>query len=226
MELESAPTRADVADYQYISQADATDNYETNVRPNLNFVQKAVIRSYCTFAYAAMNKYLNGAKGSPTGTLRRATECAHKALDKFEVPQGSILYRTSNLNDLHNYVSNEDFATYEGYDKAGKTRELAQILDARLQGTEVIRKTFISTTINPKFDFEDRPKVATKLYVGEGVKGIYVAADTKLTPFADEQEYLLSADTKVTVVGVDYDKKNNGLVLHVFLGDMPKTQEN
>lgn len=219
------PTRADTVGYEFLSPGETAAAYEADVKPNLKFAERGCIKAYCTYAYKSMNQYLTGAKGSPTGVLRKAVNCMSGALNRFEVPQGSILYRTANINELHNYVPNDDFEKYAKYDEQGKTRELAEILDCRLQGKEMVRRTFLSTTIDHKFDFEDRPKVATKFYVGDNVHGIYVAADPKLTRFPNEKEYLLAPDTKVTVLGCDYNEKNKGMVLHVFLGDLPENQE-
>lgn len=218
------PVMDDVAGYEPITNQAATDNYENNVKPHLKGVEKAVIKAYCTFAYRAMNNYLLGLKGSPTGTVKRACKCAAGALGRFEAPQGTVLYRTSNLNELRNYVSGEDFDKYAKLDEAGQTEKLAELLNLRLSGTQVERKSFISTTIDHKFDFEDKPKVATKLYVGDNVKGIFVGADRALSKFEDEQEYLLAPGMKSTVLGVEYSEKNNGLVLHVLLGDLPEAK--
>ena len=219
---EVVPTREDVAGYQLISHDAAVADYNENVKSHLNPVERSSIKAYCTFAYELMNGYMLGLKGSPTGAVRAVCRCMTKALQRFDVPSGSFLYRTANINELRNYVTPEDFAKFEKIDKAGRTEELAKILDARLTGTETHRKSFISTTIDDKFDFEDKPKVATRMYVGENVHGVYVAADKRLSPLPEEKEFLLAPDTKVTVLGVDYDPKNKGMVMHVLLGDLPQ----
>ena len=195
------------------------------MRGEIGPIERGCIKAYCGIGYQVMNKYLTGAKGSPTGVVRTAVNIAAKALNRFEVPEESVLYRTCNLNELHNYVDDADFGEYEKMDKAGQTEGLAKLLDAKLTGTQTTRKTFISTTINGKFNFDDRPKVATRFYVGEGVKGVYVACDERLSRFEGEDEYLLAPGQKSTIIGVDYSKKNNGLILHVFLGDMPDAEE-
>ncbi len=218
------PVMDDVAGYEPITNEAATDNYENNVKPHLKGIEKAVIKAYCTFAYRAMNNYLLGLKGSPTGTVKRACKIASGALGRFDAPQGTVLYRTSNLNELRNYVPSEEFDKYAKLDEAGQTEKLAELLNLRLSGTQVERKSFISTTIDHKFDFEDKPKVATKLYVGDNVKGIFVGADRALSKFEDEQEYLLAPGMKSTVLGVEYSEKNKGLVLHVLLGDLPEAK--
>ncbi len=222
---ETVPTRGDVADYTLIRHDDAVADYNAHVKSHVNVFERAAIKAYCTIGYKLMNGYMLGLKGSPTGTVRRACQCASKALQRFDVPSGSVLYRTANINELRNYVTPEDFAKYRKIDEAGQTEKLAQILEARLTGTETHRKSFISTTIDDKFDFEDKPKVATRMYVGENVHGIYVAADSRLSPLPEEREFLLAPDTKVTVLGVDYDPKNKGLVMHVLLGDLPQGQQ-
>lgn len=216
------PTMDLVKNYQYIKPEDAKENYWNNVRPGLNIFERGCLKAYCTVGYLAMNGYMLGLKKSPTGTIKRAVQCAAGALESNPVPSGSRLYRTANINELRNYVTPEDFEKYKNFADNGQMEDLAKLLDARLQGTETHRKTFLSTTIDPKFNFEDKPAVATKIYVGEGVKGIYVADDKALTRNPEEQEYLLAPNTKVTVMGVDYDPKAKGLVLSVFLGDVPE----
>ena len=213
-----------VKDYDYIKPDDAVENYETNVKPDLNIVERGCIKAYCSVAYLQMNGYLLGNKKSPLGVVRRATECMSGALERHEVPQGSILYRTASLAELRNYMSSEDYDKFAQMQVDCSTKELAPYLEAKIAGTQTNRKTFLSTTINPKFNFQDKPKVATKLYIGENVKGIYVAADKKLSPFPEEEEYLLAPDTKMTVMGVEYNERNKGFVLHVFAGDLPKKE--
>lgn len=213
-----------VKDYDYIKPEDAVENYQTNVKPDLNIVERGCIKAYCSVAYLQMNGYLLGNKKSPLGVVRRATECMSGALERHDVPQGSILYRTASLAELRNYMSSEDYDKFAQMQVDCSTKELAPYLEAKISGTQTNRKTFLSTTINPKFDFQDKPKVATKLYIGENVKGIYVAADKKLSPFPEEEEYLLAPDTKMTVMDVEYNEKNKGFVLHVFAGDVPKNE--
>lgn len=224
LETDRLPSLDSVKDYAYIKPEDAVENYETNVKPDLNIIERGCIKAYCSVAYLQMNGYLLGNKKSPLGVVRRATECMSSALERHEVPQGSILYRTASLAELRNYMSSEDYEKFAAMQMDCSTEELTPYLEAKIAGTQTNRKTFLSTTINPKFDFQDKPKVATKLYIGENVKGIYVAADKKLSPFPDEQEYLLAPDTKMTVMGVEYNEKNKGFVLNVFAGDLPKSE--
>ncbi|MDO5296894.1 MAG: ADP-ribosyltransferase [bacterium] len=219
---EAVPTRGDVADYQLISHDAAVSDYNENVKSHLGPLERTAIKAYCTIGYKLMNGYMLGLNGSPTGVVRMACRCMTKALQRFDVPSGSVLYRTANINELRNYVTPEDFTKYQKIDESGQTEKLAKLLDARLTGTETHRKSFISTTIDDKFNFEDKPKVATRMYVGENVKGVYVAADSRLSPLPEEKEFLLAPDTKVTVLGVDYDPKNKGMVMHVLLGDLPQ----
>ena len=195
----------------------------TTVRPDLNIVERGCIKAYCSVAYLQMNGYLLGTKKSHFGVVRKATECMSDALNRHDVPQGSILYRTASLAELRNYMSSEDYEKFAEMQTDCTTEELTPYLEAKISGTQSKRKTFLSTTINPNFDFQDKPKVATKLYVGENVKGIYVATD-KLSPFPEEEEYILAPETKMTVMGVEYNEKNKGFVLNVFAGDLPKSE--
>lgn len=213
-----------VKDYAYIKPDDAVENYKTNVKSDLSIAERGCIKAYCSVAYLQMNGYLLGNKKSPLGVVRRATECMSGALERHEVPQGSILYRTASLGELRNYMSSEDYDKFAQMQVDCTAKELAPYLEAKIAGTQTKRKTFLSTTINPKFNFQDKPKVATKLYIGENVKGVYVAADKKLSPFPEEEEYLLAPDTKMTVMGVEYNARNKGFVLHVFAGDLPKKE--
>ncbi|GEM_PF-3516955 len=224
MKTDRLPSLDMVKDYAYIKPEDAVENYQTNVRPDLNIVERGCIKAYCSVAYLQMNGYLLGNKKSPLGVVRRATECMSGALERHEVHQGSILYRTASLAELRNYMSSEDYDKFAQMQVDCSTKELTPYLEAKIAGTQTKRKTFLSTTINPKFNFQDKPKVATKFYIGENVKGIYVAADRKLSPFPEEEEYLLAPDTKMTVMGVEYNNKNKGFVLHVFAGDVPKNE--
>ena len=224
MKTDRLPSLDMVKDYAYIKPEDAVENYQTNVRPDLNIVERGCIKAYCSVAYLQMNGYLLGNKKSPLGVVRQANERMNGALERHEVPQGSILYRTASLAELRNYMSSEDYDKFAQMQADCSTKELTPYLEAKIAGTQTKRKTFLSTTINPKFNFQDKPKVATKLYIGENVKGIYVAADRKLSPFPEEEEYLLAPDTKMTVMGVEYNNKNKGFVLHVFAGDVPKNE--
>ena len=219
---EAVPGLADVKDYRFLEPSQAESVYNEKVRDHLNPLERATIKAYSTVAYPLMNGYLLGLKSSPTGAVKMACKCLAKTLNKFEVPSGSILYRTAELKELCNYVSAEDFAKFEHLDNAGQTEKLAQILDLRLTGTQTTRKSCISTTIDPKYNFKDHPKVATKLYIGDNVKGVFSGGDKRLSPFPEESEYLLAPGTKATVMGVEYDAKNKGLVLSVFLGDLPE----
>ncbi len=214
------PTRMDVVNYDYLTADQAVAIYNRDVKGNLKVVEKAVIKAYCSFAYKMMNGYLLGIKDSPTGTIKAATKCMTKALNRFELPSGCKLRRTANINELRNYMSTADFEKFSAIDAQGKTEQLAAILDARLTGTQTQRKSYLSTTIDSDYDFEDKPKVATTFYIGDNVKGIYVGTD-KLSRYPDEQEYLLAPDTKATVLGVEYNPKADGLVMHVMLGDLP-----
>ncbi len=213
-----------VKDYDYIKPEDAVENYQTNVKPDLNIVERGCIKAYCGVAYLQMNGYLLGNKKSPLGVVRRATECMSGALERHQVPQGSILYRTASLAELRNYMSSDDYEKFAAMQVDCSTEELTPYLEAKITGTQTKRKTFLSTTINPEFNFQDKPKVATKLYIGDNVKGIYVAADKKLSSFPEEEEYILAPDTKMTVMGVEYNQKNKGFVLSVFAGDLPKSE--
>ncbi|MGM9997903.1 MAG: ADP-ribosyltransferase [Candidatus Bruticola sp.] len=218
------PTLDLVKDYKYISESEATDNYNNNVKSDLKMAERGCIKAYCTVAYQKMNGYLLGNVKSRFGVVRKASECMTHALERHSVPQGSVLYRTASLAELRNYM------TAEEYDKVAEMQldlspaELTPYIKSKISGTQSNRKTFLSTTIDHKFDFQDKPKVATKIYVGDNVKGIYVAADEKLTRFPDEKEYLLAPGTKMTVMDVEYSEKNKGFVLHVFAGDVPRSE--
>ena len=138
----------------------------------------------------AMNSYLLGMeKDNEAQTLDRTVRCVAGALDKFEVPSGSILHRTAGFSELRNYMGDEKaIAKYGKLAKAGKSEKLAEILDLRLTGTQTNRKTFISTTAASDFKMIEHSKITTKYYVGEGVKGIFIAPDKDLCEFSGEYE--------------------------------------
>ncbi|MGM9992566.1 MAG: ADP-ribosyltransferase [Candidatus Bruticola sp.] len=218
------PTLSLVQDYQYISESDAENNYNNNVKSDLNMAERGCIKAYCTVAYQKMNGYLLGNVKSRFGVVRKASECMAKALERHSVPQGSILYRTASLAELRNYMTAEDYDKVAEMQLDMSPAELAPYIKSKISGTQSNRKTFLSTTIDHKFDFQDKPKVATKIYVGDNVKGIYVAADEKLTRFPEEKEYLLAPGTKMTVMDVEYSEKNKGFILHVYAGDVPPSE--
>lgn len=217
------PTRADVANFKNLDGKQLYDDYQANIDSKISWTQRRVIKEYTGEHYESMNGFLLGiTPDNEAGVLDKAVRCAAGTLDKFEVPQGSILYRSASDKELLNYVSADDFAKYQSYLQDGRAHEVQQLLDARLQGTQTTRKTFISTTINPENPFIENSTVQTKMYVGEGVKGVYVAAEWELSGHPGEMEYLLAPDTKVTVLGVDHVPERQGLMLHVLLGDLPK----
>lgn len=220
---EQAPTRADVADYKEFSSEELVKNYFGQERSKLPVTARRVIKEYTGQAFMAMNGYLLGSTAdNKDGLLDKSVRCAAGALDKCEVPPRSVLYRSADLGELRSYVTEPDYAKYKNMSAHGKNAQLAEILDARLQGTQSIRPTFLSTTISSEFKLVETGKVYTKMYVGEGVKGVYVSGDSELATFNGEEEYLLAPDTKVTVLGVDYAPETDGMVMHVLLGDLPK----
>lgn len=219
---ESVPTRADVTDYKYISTGKATKLYAaTGADEKLSSVQKNIIKQYCGQGFMAMNGHLIDGEDNATGTVDKAVRCAAGALDKFELPSGIILNRCASTSELLNYVSKEDYAKYKKFADKGKMEKLATLLDQRLTGTQTERKTFISTSVGKEANFLDRPKIVTKYYIGEGVKGLYVSASPDLAKFDGENEYLLAPNTPSTVMGVEYNPETKGLTMHVFLGDKP-----
>ena len=113
----------------------------------------------------------------------------------------------------------EDYAKFKKFADKGKMEKLAKLLNEKLTGTQTDRKTFISTSVGPKADFLDNPKITTRLYIGEGVKGAFVSADPELIKFKGENEYLLAPNTQSTVMGVEYNPETKGLTMHVFLGE-------
>ncbi len=229
------PSKEELAGFRYIEHEEAVADYKEHVEPNLNGLQRACIKSYCTFGYLLMNGHLAGKRKSPLGVLHLATKCAAKAVAQGDVPSGSMLYRTNEgTRELKNYMSDpQDYESFTQIYEAGGADAAAEFLDAKLRGTQTERKSFLSTTIDHTFDFKDKPKVATKFYVGEGVKGVYVAADKRLSPIPDEKEFLLAPGTKVTVIGVESEGEHHRfpgsdrperktLLLHVFVGDLPE----
>ena len=218
------PSKADVCDYKELNIRDTAAKYDAEVKPYLSPVQKGVIKEYSGQAFMAMNSYLLGMeKDNEAQTLDRTVRCAAGALDKFEVPSGSILHRTAGFSELRNYMGDEKaIAKYGKLAKAGKSEKLAEILDLRLTGTQTNRKTFISTTAASDFKMIEHSKITTKYYVGEGVKGIFIAPDKDLCEFSGEYEYLLAPDTKETIMGVEYNPETKGIQLNIFLGDLPE----
>lgn len=219
---EQVPTMTDVADFHTISFSDAAEIYRREgLADKLSSVQKGVIKEYCGQSFMAMNGYLLDGEDNKAGTVDKAVRCAAGALEKGDVPAGIILNRCSSLSELLNYCTKEDYAKFKKMGDKGKMEKLAQLLDAKLTGIQTDRKTFISTSVGPKGDFMDKPKIETKFYVGEGVKGVFVSADPELVKFKGENEYLLAPNTQSTVMGVEYNPETNGLTMHVFLGDRP-----
>lgn len=218
---EKAPNLAECADFHTLPVKEAVAQFqEMGISEKLSPMEKGVIKEYCGHAFGAMNSHLLNGEDTATGTIDRAVRVAAGALDKCEVPSGIILNRCASLGELLNYVTPEDYGKYRKFDKKGKTEKLAQILNERLTCTQSTRKTFISTSAGgSEAQFLDKPKVFTKFYIGEGVKGAFVSADPNMITFKDENEYLLAPNQKTTVMGVEYDKASNGLVLHVFVGD-------
>ncbi len=217
------PTKESVAGYKYISCSEAEKVYNSNgFGDKLSPTQKAVIKEYCGEGFMAMNGYLLDGEDNATGSLGKAVRCAAGALDKCDVPSGIILNRCASTSELLNYVDPKDYPKFKKCMDKGKGEKLAKMLDLSLTGTQSTRKTFISTSVGKDSDFMENPRVFTKFYVGEGVKGAYVTADHELAQFKGENEYLLAPNTKCTVMGVEYNPKAEGLVMHVFLGDMPE----
>lgn len=217
---EQMPTMADVADFHTISFQDAVDIYrQEGLADKLSPVQKGVIKEYCGQSFMAMNGHLLDGEDNAAGTVDKAVRCAAGALDKGEVPSGIILNRCASMSELLNYCSKEDYAKFKKFADKGKMERLAKLLNEKLTGVQTDRKTFISTSVGPKADFMDKPKIATRFYIGEGVKGAFVSADPQLIKFNGENEYLLAPNMQSTVMGVEYNPETKGLTMHVFLGD-------
>ena len=217
---EQVPTMTDVADFHTISFRDAVDIYnQQGIADKMSPVQKGVIKEYCGQSFMAMNGHLLDGEDNAAGTVDKAVRCAAGALEKCDVPSGIILNRCASMSELLNYCSKEDYAKFKKFADKGKMEKLAKLLNEKLTGTQTDRKTFISTSVGPKADFLDNPKITTRLYIGEGVKGAFVSADPELIKFKGENEYLLAPNTQSTVMGVEYNPETKGLTMHVFLGE-------
>ena len=218
---EKAPSLTECADFHTLPIKEAVAQFrEMGISDRLTPMEKGVIKEYCGHAFGAMNSNLLNGEDNATGSIGKAVRVAAGALEKCDVPSGIILNRCASLGELLNYVTPEDYGKYRKFDKKGKTEKLAQILNERLTSTQSTRKTFVSTSVGgSEAQFLDKPKVFTKFYIGEGVKGAFVSADPNMITFKDENEYLLAPNQTTTVMGVEYDKESNGLIMHVFVGD-------
>ena len=218
------PSLAEVKAYPSLTAEEAEGHYWMEAAPTLNLVERSCIKAYCTFAYKMMNSYLAGTKGSPTGTMRKASECMQKAMQECTIPAGHVLHRTSGITELRNYTDAETARKIESlYEKSSpkKRAQLAEYAGAHLIGSQSTRPSFLSTSIDSKYDFIDKAAVTTEIYVGENVHGVYVGADKRLSKFDEEQEYILAPGTKMTVLGVEAHPRHKGIVLHVLAGDPP-----
>lgn len=232
----SVPTWEWCSDFRSITDEEARQLYDMdNVGDRMSPVQRSCVKAYCTFAYRAMNGYLFNPDKTPQD-VSLAAQTVQKALGSGNVPSGVVLSRTTNIQELHNYLSNDDFDVFEKIYHSGSessVEDAAAWLRGTIVGKEIPRKTFVSTTIDGGFSFDPGAEVVSKFYVGDGVGGVYVTADERLSQFPEEKECLLTPGAKMTVMDVGVEEQAQQapdgstttkklIVLHVFAGDVPE----
>ncbi len=230
------PSMEMVEGFRTITDAEAKQLYSMDrVGDRMSDVQRSCVKAYCTFAYRAMNGYLFNPDKTPAD-VAQAAQTVQKALGSGNVPSGVVLSRTTNIQELHNYLTNDQFSTFEQIYRSGgdsSVEDAAAWLKGTVTDREIPRKTFVSSTIDGDFSFDPGAEVVTRFYVGDGVGGVYVTADERLSQFPEEKECLLTPGAKMTVMDVGVEEQAQQapdgstttkklIVLHVFAGDVPE----